>query len=194
MKPIKSTSHRGYTINVWPEEDPISPREDSVFGHMVCWNSRYALGDKHCYRTPAEFNADPERKNDVVILPLYLYDHSGITISTGPFSCPWDSGQVGYIYINKKNVLNELGGQRITSKLRAKARTILEAEVEAYDRYLRGDYVRTSITGPDSELVGGCGDYDDMDYAISEAKAEIDSIIKLKKDELAKAELSIQAS
>ena len=36
-----------------------------------------------------------------VILPLYLYDHSGITISTGPFSCPWDSGQVGWIYAPK---------------------------------------------------------------------------------------------
>ena len=194
MKPIKSTSHRGYTINVWPEEDPINPREDSTFGHMACWHSRYALGDKHCYRTPAEFNADPERKNDALALPLYLYDHSGITISTEPFSCPWDSGQVGFIYVTKAQVNKEYGCQRITKKVLDKVRTILEAEVEDYDRYLRGDYVRTAIISPDTELVGGCGDYDDMDYAISEAKAEIDSIIKLKKDELAKAELSIQAS
>jgi hypothetical protein len=30
-----------------------------------------------------------------IIKGLFLYDHSGITISTGRFSCPWDSGQVG---------------------------------------------------------------------------------------------------
>lgn len=32
-----------------------------------------------------------------LMLPLYLYDHSGITMNTTGFSCPWDSGQVGWI-------------------------------------------------------------------------------------------------
>lgn len=44
-----------------------------------------------------------------IILPLFLYDHSGITISTGPFSCPWDSGQVGWIYAEKKKLIEETG-------------------------------------------------------------------------------------
>ena len=44
-----------------------------------------------------------------VILPLYLYDHSGITMSTSVFSCPWDSGQVGWIYAEKKKLIEETG-------------------------------------------------------------------------------------
>lgn len=44
-----------------------------------------------------------------IILPLYLYDHGGITISTRPFSCPWDSGQVGYIYASKDKFRKETG-------------------------------------------------------------------------------------
>ena len=32
---------------------------------------------------------------NVVILPLYLHDHSGLTMNTSGFHCPWDSGQVG---------------------------------------------------------------------------------------------------
>jgi len=44
-----------------------------------------------------------------IILPLYLYDHSGITMSTGPFSCPWDSGQVGWIYAPKQKFIDETG-------------------------------------------------------------------------------------
>ncbi len=44
-----------------------------------------------------------------IILPLFLYDHSGITMSTGPFSCPWDSGQVGWIYASKKTFIDETG-------------------------------------------------------------------------------------
>jgi len=44
-----------------------------------------------------------------IILPLFLYDHSGITMSTGPFSCPWDSGQVGWIYASKQKFIDETG-------------------------------------------------------------------------------------
>ena len=38
-----------------------------------------------------------------LMLPLYLYDHSGITMNTTGFSCPWDSGQVGWIYAFKED-------------------------------------------------------------------------------------------
>lgn len=44
-----------------------------------------------------------------IILPLYLYDHGGITMSTGPFSCPWDSGQLGWIYALKQRFIDETG-------------------------------------------------------------------------------------
>lgn len=74
-----------------------------------------------------------------VVLPLYLYDHSGITISTAPFSCPWDSGQVGFISVSKAKVREEFGIQRITAKVREKAEEILRGEVKDYDQYLQGE-------------------------------------------------------
>lgn len=45
----------------------------------------------------------------IIILPLYLYDHSGITMRTSKFSCPWDSGQVGWIYATKDTLRKETG-------------------------------------------------------------------------------------
>lgn len=42
------------------------------------------------------------RHPDVLLMPLYLYDHSGITISTSEFCDPWDSGQIGFIYTNPR--------------------------------------------------------------------------------------------
>lgn len=45
--------------------------------------------------------------DELIILPLYLYDHGGITIKTNPFSCPWDSGQVGWIYAIKETFRTE---------------------------------------------------------------------------------------
>lgn len=74
-----------------------------------------------------------------VILPLYLYDHSGLRLSTGAFSCPWDSGQVGWIYVSREDVLKEYGGKRLTKKLRERAERLLRGEVETYDQYLCGD-------------------------------------------------------
>ena len=81
-------------------------------------------------------------------IPLYHYDHGGITISTGGFSCPWDSGQVGFIWISKEKTISEsLGktfedGTYITANeenWREVAIYHLEAETEVYDQYLRGE-------------------------------------------------------
>lgn len=41
------------------------------------------------------------RDDIACIMPVYAYVHSGVTISTSGFSCPWDSGQFGYAYITK---------------------------------------------------------------------------------------------
>lgn len=70
---------------------------------------------------------------------LYLYDHSGITMNTTGFSCPWDSGQVGWIYASKEDALKEFGGKSFTASTRQKAETLLRGEVEEYDSYLRGE-------------------------------------------------------
>lgn len=54
-----------------------------------------------------------DASNKVAILPLFLYDHSGVSMSTGSFvgrvpHAEWDSGQVGYIYMSKETALKEL--------------------------------------------------------------------------------------
>lgn len=71
---------------------------------------------------------------ELIVLPLYLYDHSGITMSTGRFSCPWDSGRVGFIYVTRKDC--EAAG-RVWDQENVEAS--LEDEVKVYDAYLTGD-------------------------------------------------------
>lgn len=89
-----------------------------------------------------------ERHANIVFLPLYLYDHSGITMNTSGFSCRWDSGQVGYIYTDKKTIM-DCGGKmqnekghlvKITDRNWKKAAyQWMEDEVEEYDMYLTGE-------------------------------------------------------
>jgi hypothetical protein len=108
-----------------------------------------------------------------VILPVYMYDHSGITINTTGFSCPWDSGQIGFIYATKKNILDNWGGKILTPKLREKAMNLLKGEVETYDQYLRGDIYGYVVEKDGKQVDSSWGFYDE-DEAMMEAKGVVD--------------------
>lgn len=77
--------------------------------------------------------------SDIVMQPLYLYDHSGLTISTGRFSCPWDSGQVGFAFVSLATIRHETRWRTMCKPAVTWARRCIDAEVETYDSYLRGD-------------------------------------------------------
>lgn len=169
--------YRGYRIVIEQDIDPVNPREEyDNFGNMICFHRKYKLGDDHVYSDPASFVADITNKSDdelsgtpnemlgdgkayrIVWLPLYLYDHSGITMKTSPFSCPWDSGQVGVIYVTYDEILKAFQIEPLDPKTwepndetRAKVITALEAEVQTYDCYLRGEVLGYHIFAPDDE-------------------------------------------
>ena len=87
---------------------------------------------------------------NVLVKPLCLYDHGGISISTGSFigramHAEWDSGQVGYVHMDKKTAiyhLLDLTGDRPRSLTdetwKARAGDYIEADVAEYDNYLTG--------------------------------------------------------
>ena len=119
-----------YKIEVILDEDPRSPREDDNLGTMVCFHGRRNLGDKHDYNHHNYDGWDDMEKNIIkdnnvgVILPLYLYDHSGITMNTTGFSCGWDSGRVGFIFISKDKIREEYSCKRIVKNLLREYRNI----------------------------------------------------------------------
>ena len=132
-----------------------SPREWDNVGTMVCWHRRYNLGDEQPTCNPNEFwhglmaERHPNIPDDLdmehvrafldkhyIVLPLYIYDHSGISMSCGQFSCPWDSGQVGWIYVSKDRARREFCGTE--EEICENAETCLRQEVDTYDDYLTG--------------------------------------------------------
>ncbi len=148
---------------------PTSPREDENLAIMTCFHKRYNLGDEHDYKL-SDFESWEQLKkqiikdeNPICIKPLYIYDHSSITISTTPFSCRWDSGQIGFIYIRKKDMLEGFGGKRCSKKLKTIAEKNIDAEVEVYDHYLNGEVFQYELYVND-ELVDSCGGFYDVDF------------------------------
>jgi hypothetical protein len=148
-------------VKIIPDDDRESPRDWDNLGTMVCWHRRYNLGDGKPDCEPSEFNP----KEHAVCLPLYLYDHSGITMRTGPFGCPWDSGQVGWIYIDADKIRKEYSVKRISKKLLARVASYLESEVKVYDQFLTGDVYGFTVETEDGEDVDSCWGFYGMDEA-----------------------------
>ena len=147
-----------YTINLMEDMYPESPREDyDHLGTMACWHRRYNLGDKQPNEDPSDFYKQMKQEN-CIFLPLYLLDHSGLTMSTADFADPWDSGQVGWIYVTAERVRNEYGWKHITKTRRQQIEKYLKGEVEEYDDYLRGEVYYAEIL-EDGEIIDCCGGF-----------------------------------
>jgi hypothetical protein len=151
VKPVAQAHDDKYVLRVFQDENPMNPREDDNLGTMVCFHKRYNLGDKHGLRH-GDFESWKQVKhhletklNAAVILPLYLLDHSGITMRTDSSGfraqdpAGWDWGQVGFIYVSRAKLQEEYSVKRVTKKIRSIAAQVLEAEIITYDQYLRGD-------------------------------------------------------
>ncbi len=172
----EETKFGDYTIRIDPDHDAESPREWDNLGTMVCWHNRYTLGDgDHGFESPqvfihvisglyseeatedlteSQYNlCEAVATKENIILPLYLYDHSGITMNTTGFSCGWDSGQVGYIYVSREQVLKEYNWKVLSQKRREQIEKYLTGEVETYDKFLTGQVYGFNIdrTDPDGE-------------------------------------------
>lgn len=205
---VHTEKYKKYTIEIVPDDSEFSPRDWDNAGTMVTWHSRYNLGDKQPKERPIEFlcgildlnSGDfvasdetvslliSKMKKDYIVLPLYLYDHSGITISTCltyPYNDRWDSSEIGWIYISKKNAVKEWGKKLFTKKLEKETIKHLQGEVQVYDDFLVGNVYGYRVLDADGEVVdsnwGYYPDDDDKtgyDECVREAKSIIDSEVK----------------
>lgn len=80
-----------------------------------------------------------EIQKQYIVLPLYLLDHRGLAMQTTSFHDPWDSGQVGWIYVSKADALKEFGTAEMNDAIRQHAEELMRSEVAVYDCYLRGE-------------------------------------------------------
>ena len=120
-----------------------NPRHQDNLGIMLCFHRKYLLGDPNIFR-PRDFTGFDavyvylaREYRAKFLMPLYLLDHSIITMSVNDFHDRWDSGRVGCIYTTSPRIRARWGHAKLSSIADA-VKAVLVREVEAYDRYLRG--------------------------------------------------------
>ena len=128
---------------------PLMSSRDAEFGIIEEYEDVTWLVDDIIEALPQEDKWKLlEKHAQIIFMPLFIYDHSGITMNTCGYSCRWDSGQVGYIYTDRKTILdlnayyrNKKGkSTKITKNNWKKAAYLwMEGEVEEYDQYLTGE-------------------------------------------------------
>lgn len=82
------------------------------------------------------------------MLPIYMYDHGGISVSTSDYGDPFDSGQIGWIYTTKDEILKSKVSYRNSKGKFVKCNTRnwrecalwnMQLDVKEYDQYLNGE-------------------------------------------------------
>lgn len=171
MSPVETEEVNGFTIEYHYDQDAESPREFpgcSLVMRARGWD----------FPNDGEVDFSENIKDQLIelgalhIMPVYMLDHSGISLSVRDFADPWDSGQVGFAYVTRQNWEDTQGTPWTGSdENRAQAASLCEADVELYSQYVNGEcfYVRVLDTdGEEMETFSVLG----MEAAQEEARME----------------------
>lgn len=156
-----------YAVEIQCDDSPLNPRteDDGTIVNLVCWHRRYRLGDDHTFETPDDFLDDMmvryanhitesqsykmtisekvtelKKNPDIVMEPLFLYDHSGLALYLGApgAGCDhWDTSMIGWAVLEKKSFLDI--GLPEDEWSQEKAEDIIQKEFSVYAQYIEGD-------------------------------------------------------
>lgn len=159
----------GFVRVVQYDPDPMSPREwdnTTIFTGL----DRY-LPDEAGLARSGDFVADVVAKygDNVLLVPIYVYDHSGVSYSTGDPIRPgepvpsgaehgdrWDTSMAGFAIITEDNVRKMHGAA--DAKAWEQSVKNADGEVADYGRYVNGEVYRFTeydLDGQWSDSVGG---------------------------------------
>lgn len=107
------------------------------------------------------------------VMPVYIYDHSGVIFRTRGFSDRWDSGRCGFIYTTPERAEKE--GVDV-----AKAGPHMSAVVDMYSQWASGEVYTINVYNGEDEFVDGGDEYYD--------RKEVEASLALRKAAVAEWE------
>lgn len=167
-----------FQISIYQDVDTESPRNWDNLGTLVCFGKHKYLGHEKDFDNPKEIQRYFKKEN-CLVLPVFMYTHGMSLISTMPFSDPWDSGQIGYIYATPDTIVKEYGFDN--QQTRERAVKCLEEEIKILNIWLTGDVYRYVIEKDGNPVPlnnAECGTIYGLDECVEEALNAYQHIIK----------------
>ena len=155
-------------LNDISSDKDLSCLAEDVTGHYIGWNTiRHKI---HLDKSPwNEIQvAFREHVHDYIhLLPLYKYEHSGVSYSVKPFKSIWDSGQIGYVYLSKDEFEDS-----------QRARQRIDAAIKEFSSWANGEVYRWQVKHQKDGFIDGCGGYiGDHEYVWSEGERNLTRIV-----------------
>ncbi|SUO96766.1 hypothetical protein [Suttonella ornithocola] len=179
--------YKNFAIDIYHDEMAENPRE-WVNSTLVTAHRRYSFGSKSLpydadnieQAFSWHLNEKGLTERDIIALPVYLYEHGGIALSMTPFSCRWDSGQLGFIYETRADIREEFGIKRISPKLEQQILERLRHEIDLLSHWANGDVFgyKVIVDGDIESCWGFYGWEHEESGLLEQARATIDALIR----------------
>lgn len=98
---------------------------------------------------------EDKRKDEWAIVPVYMYEHGGISLSCSPFSCGWDSGMIGFMICDRKQaemILGEWDYDKVVQAIVAEVKCLDEYYVYGGYMYEVIEYKKCDCCGHEKEV------------------------------------------
>lgn len=144
----------GHRIEVEYDDCPENPREWHNVWTILTAQSRHLDIDGTYHEGAIPEDAD-------MVVPVYRYEHGAVLYRAGdenPFSCPWDSGQIGVAYLPFGTLSDEWPNESVTGA-KEKARACLDGELSAYTAWANGEVYAYTVFDPDGDIIDGCSGF-----------------------------------
>ena len=186
---LKAMAMGDIEANVLYDQDPLNPREEFAEittmvlnggrnHNFACEVDKNIWGEASGYDELRELLLD--RFHPLAIRPVYVYDHSGITLRLGangdnPFTIDanWDTALVGFCMVTPEKYYEAFGEEPPSED---RLVSLMAAEVDEYSAYCSGEvygYVLTNRSnGEDLDSCFGFYEFDDCVERAKEALRE----------------------
>lgn len=166
--PVIAGWHPKYTIGSKDGKDRLIAIVRDSIRYRESWEESVLYGNPH-YLNLDEWSelCEALEKIGAIVLPVYMYDHSCLSVSLYPFLCPWDSGQVGVMVWSREQQEKYFCKKiRNTRKHQEQTKRIMHSLFTEWKAYVEGEVYFCELATIDGDVIDCCTGFTSLDKAL----------------------------